>query len=98
MKQFYTLIFLVLISIPGFSQATYKINSNSNWSSSIPNSCIGCTITISSGAVLTVDQSSTCMNCVFQGGAMIMTNQTLTLLFANSQTTTYFNGTMLTVN
>ena len=97
MKRSIYTFFLTLITLSAFSQTTYKINSNTSWSSSIPTSCINCTIIISSNATLTVDQAATCMNCSFNGGSILIPNKTLTLLYAGSQTTTYFTGTAVTV-
>lgn len=96
MKRSLYTFFLTLITLSALSQTTYKITSSSNWSSSIPTSCINCTIDISGSATLTVDQSVTCMNCSFDGGSILIPGKALTLLYAGSLTPTSFSGTTLT--
>lgn len=91
------LLILTLISISAFAQTTYSITTSGKWSSSIPTSCINCTINISNNKVLSIDQGVTCMNCTITGGSITDSNQTLSLLYAGSQTTTYFQGTTLNV-
>ncbi|HVS96848.1 MAG TPA: T9SS type A sorting domain-containing protein [Puia sp.] len=87
----------MIISAPAFSQTTYSINSTGKWSSSIPATCNTCTINIASAATLTIDETVTCQNCTFQGGAMTITNHTLNLQYSGTVTTTNFVGTALTV-
>lgn len=91
------ILVMMFISAPGFSQSTYTITANGKWSSSIPATCYSCTIRISSNVTLTIDESVTCQNCTFQGGAMTMNNHTLNLQYAGILTTTNFNNTSLTI-
>lgn len=72
---------------------TYNITSNSNWSAVLPSTCLDCTIKISNNVTLTINGSMTCQNCTFQGGTLAMTNQTLNLQYAGTQTTTVFKNT-----
>ena len=92
------LFFLTLISISTFAQTTYSITSSGNWSSSIPTSCINCTINIATNKVIAIDQSITCMNCTISGGSITVSNQTFNIQYSGSQTTTYFKSTSVTVN
>jgi len=96
-RSIYTLLLMTLISISAVAQTTYTITANGKWSTSIPTSCINCTINISNNKVLSIDQSVTCMNCTINGGAITDSNQAFSLLFANTQTTTYFQSTVLNV-
>lgn len=89
---------LAMISATGFSQTTYNITSNGNWSSSLPSTCNSCTIKISTNVTLTINGSVTCQNCTFEGGAITMTNETLNLQYAGSVTTTNFDNTTVTIN
>ena len=89
---------LMLISTLSFAGTTYQISSNKNWSAVIPATCANCTISISSGITLTMDEAVTCQNCTFSGGKIVISSQTLNLQYANSLTTTYFIGTTLQVN
>ena len=97
MKRSIYTFFLTLITLTAFTQTSYKITSNGSWSSSIPTTCINCAITISDNVTLTVDQSTTCMNCTFQGGTILVPGKSFTLLYSGSQTTTYFTGTTVNV-
>lgn len=96
-RSIYTLFLMTLISISGFAQTTYTISASGKWSASIPTSCINCTINISNNKVLSIDQSVTCMNCTISGGSITDSNQAFSLLYAGSQTTTYFQSTALNV-
>lgn len=88
-----TLAALMSFNIAG-AQTTYSISSNSNWSSSIPSTCANCSINISTGVTLTIDEWATCQNCTFQGGTISMTNYSLNIQYTgNSVVTTYFKGT-----
>lgn len=90
---------LALMGVSTLSFAgTYVISSNNNWSSVLPSTCANCTISISSGVVLTIDESVTCQNCTFSGGTIVITSQTLNIQYANSLATTNFIGTNLQVN
>jgi hypothetical protein len=93
------LLSLITLSNIAFAQTTtYKISTSKNWSAVLPASCIGCTVNISAGVTLTIDESATCMNCTFNGGNISMSNESLSLLYSGSQTTTYFSGTSLTAS
>ena len=98
-RNFYPIFLLTLlsVSINSFAQTSYTIAASGKWSTSIPTSCINCTITIASGKTVSIDQSITCMNCIINGGAITDSNQTFSLLYAGSQTTTYFQSTALNV-
>lgn len=96
-RSIYTLLLMTLISISAVAQTTYTITANGKWSSSIPTTCINCTINISNNKVLSLDQNVTCMNCTFNGGSITDSNHTFSLLFANAQTTTNFQSTELNV-
>jgi hypothetical protein len=95
-RSIYTLLLMTLISISAFAQ-TYNISANGKWSASIPTTCINCTINISSNKTLSIDQSVTCMNCTIDGGSITDSNRSFTLLYAGTQTTTYFQSTALNV-
>lgn len=78
---------------------TYNITSNANWSTfSIPATCANCTINISSGVTLTIDENVTCQQCAFSGGKMSMGAFTLNLQFITATTTTFFTGVNFAVN
>lgn len=78
------------------AQTTYAINTNSNWSTTLPATCYACTIDIASVVTLTVDKSETCQNCTFSGGTVSIASQTLNIQYAGSTVaTTNFNGTNL---
>ncbi|HEV2483737.1 MAG TPA: T9SS type A sorting domain-containing protein [Puia sp.] len=96
-RSIYTLFLMTLISVSSFAQTTYTISANDNWSASIPTTCINCTINISNNIVLTIDKSVTCMNCTISGGSITDNNQAFSLLYAGTQTTTYFQSTALNV-
>jgi hypothetical protein len=81
-----------------FGQTTYKITANSKWSAALPSTCYECTINISTGVTLTIDENATCQNCVISGGAMSMTGETLNIQYTGSETATDFNNTSLTVS
>jgi hypothetical protein len=75
------------------AQTSYFITSNKNWSAVLPSTCAACTINVSSGVTLTIDQSVTCQNCTIQGGNISMTNQTLNIqYFGGSPVTTTFSN------
>jgi len=95
-RSIYTFL-LNLITLTAFTQTSYKITSNGSWSSSIPTTCINCSITISSNVTLTIDQSATCMNCTFQGGNILVPGKSFSLLYAGTETTTNFTGTTVNV-
>jgi hypothetical protein len=86
---------LMLLSFSLFAQTTYTINSNANWSSTLPSTCFACTINIASSATLTVDASETCQNCTFNGGTIAITSKTLNIQYSGPVTTTNFNNTKL---
>ena len=98
-RNFYPiyLFTLLAISVNSFAQTSYTIAANGKWSTTIPVSCINCTITIAAGKTLSIDKSVTCMNCIITGGSITDSNQTLSLLYAGVQTTTYFQSTALNV-
>lgn len=89
---------LMSISTLSFAGTTYQISSNKNWSAVIPATCANCTISISNGITLTMDEAVTCQNCTFSGGKIVISSQTLNLQYANSLATTYFIGTTVQVN
>lgn len=89
---------LMIMTSSVFAQKTYTLSSSNNWSAVLPSTCFDCTISIASGATLTMDESATCQNCTFQGGTLSISNQTLNIQYAGSLTTTYFNGTNLQVS
>ncbi|HEX3935211.1 MAG TPA: T9SS type A sorting domain-containing protein [Puia sp.] len=99
MRRLYPIFLFTLlsVSINSFAQTSYTIAASGKWSTSIPASCTNCTITIGSGKTLSIDKSVTCMNCIISGGAITDSNQTISLLYAGSQTTTYFQSTVLNV-
>jgi len=73
-------------------QTSYLITSNKNWSAVLPSTCANCSIVISPGMTLTIDQSVTCQNCTFEGGNLSMTDKTLDLQYAGSIVTTQFKN------
>ena len=83
---------LMILNLSVLAQTSYSINSSANWSAKLPSTCFA------SGATLTVDQSATCQNCTFVGGNVAINNKTFTIQYAGSETTTYFNGTNVTVS
>ena len=91
----FTTLALMLLNFSVMAQTSYSINSSANWSAALPSTCYACTINIGSSAVLTVDGSDVCQNCVFNGGTVAIASKTLNIQYAGSQTTTYFNGTSL---
>jgi len=104
MKTIFTL-FITLAALASADQAqagtTYNVSSNSNWSTfTIPSSCVNCTINISAGKTLTVDEGVTCQNCTFTGGGnMIMTSFAMQLQYSGSPVpTTVFNNINFTIN
>jgi hypothetical protein len=76
MKQTFTrivtLLSLTLLLRQAKAQTTYTISANTNWSalSPSPNWCTGCTFNIATGATLTLNTSTGCTNCTFNGGAL----------------------------
>jgi hypothetical protein len=96
------LMILTLMQILSSSvnaQTTYAINSNANWSTTLPSTCYACTINIASGVTLTVDKSETCQNCTFSGGTVSISSETLNIQYAGTTAvTTNFNGTNLVAN
>jgi hypothetical protein len=80
------------------AQSSYLITSNKNWSAVLPNTCANCSIVISSGVTLTIDQSVTCQNCTFQGGTISMTDKTLNIQYSGSVYTTSFRNTNFQIN
>jgi hypothetical protein len=95
----HALLIFTLIQILNYSaeaQTSYSITANSNWSAKLPSTCYACTINISSGVTLTVNESATCQNCTFVGGTVSIASQTLNIQYAGSTVaTTNFNGTNL---
>ena len=92
-KTFYPIALVALSLFTASSvlaQTTYLISSNKSWSAVLPNTCANCSIVISSGVTLTIDQSVTCQNCTFEGGNLSMTDKTLNIQYAGSLTTTVF--------
>ncbi|HEY6902205.1 MAG TPA: T9SS type A sorting domain-containing protein [Puia sp.] len=89
---------LMTLSSASFAGTTYSITSNRNWSAVLPSTCANCTIDISNGVTLTVDQSSTCQNCTITGGTIVLNNQTLNIQYTGSLTTTFFSSTNLIAN
>src|SRR5579863_6334963 len=89
---------LVSVHAMTFGQTTYKITTNTKWSAALPSTCYECTINISAGVTLTIDENATCQNCVISGGAMSMTGETLNIQYTGSETATDFNNTSLTVS
>jgi hypothetical protein len=102
MKPNFTLILILnlfFFTLHTTAQTTYTISSSSNWSSVLPGTCANCTINITGGAVLTIDKSVTCQNCIFQGGAVTMTNETLNIQYSGAAAvTTYFTNINFTIN
>jgi hypothetical protein len=84
-----------ILSNSAKAQTSYSITSNANWSAKLPSTCSACTINISSGVTLTVNESATCQNCTFVGGIVSIASETFNLQYTGSQTTTNFNGTNL---
>ena len=79
--------------------ATYNVTSNSNWSTfAIPSNCSNCTINISAGKTLTVDEGVTCQNCTITGGNLTMGKFTMNIQYAGPVTTTVFSGVNFTVD
>ena len=94
--KFYTaaLSLLVFFNVTNALGQTYVISSNMNWSAVMPTTCNNCSITVSSGVTLTIDQSVTCQNCTFQGGNISMTDKTLNIQYTGSSVvTTVFKNT-----
>ena len=96
-RSIYTLFLITLISVSAVAQTTYTISASGKWSTSIPTTCINCTIDITGNKTLSIDQSVTCMNCTINGGSITDSNQTFSLLYSGSTTTTYFQSTVLNV-
>ncbi|MDO6433336.1 T9SS type A sorting domain-containing protein [Flavitalea sp. BT771] len=96
MKTKYYLIALLALSFlttgSVLGQTSYLITSNKSWSAVLPNTCANCSIVISSGVTLTIDQSVTCQNCTFEGGNLSMTDKTLNIQYAGSVVTTLFKN------
>jgi hypothetical protein len=99
-----TLLALCLFAAAVVSgQTSYSITSSQNtssqnWSAVLPSSCANCTITISSGMTLTIDESVTCQNCTIQGGNISINNQTLNIQYSgNSPVTATFSNVNLQV-
>src|SRR6516225_9274494 len=65
-----SILLVVIASHKGFTQTTYTISSNTNWSalSPSPDWCTGCTFNISSGVTLNINSSAGCFNCTFNSG------------------------------
>jgi hypothetical protein len=92
-KKLYTIVCFVLTFFTAatvLGQTSYLITSNKSWSAVLPNTCANCSIVISSGVTLTIDQSVTCQNCTFEGGNLSMTDKTLNIQYAGSVATTSF--------
>ena len=85
----------MILTFSASAQTSYTIGSNAKWSSVLPSTCFSCTINIASSVTLTIDQSATCQNCVFNGGNVAIASQTLNIQYAGPVTTTSFNGTNL---
>lgn len=74
MKRIFVII-VILGFVSGLQAATkYKINSDTNWSTSLPSYCGNCTINIASGATLTLNNSSMCDHCTITGGTIKITS------------------------
>src|SRR5690242_18561624 len=81
-----------IYAVGASAQTAYAITTSKNWSAALPSTCANCTITVSSGVTLTIDGSVNCQNCMFLGGNISMTNQTLNLQYTGgSPVTTVFN-------
>src|SRR5258705_12831839 len=64
----------------------------------MPGACNNCSITISAGVTLTIDQSVSCQNCAFQGGNISMTDKTLNIQYTGSSVvTTVFKNTIFQI-
>jgi hypothetical protein len=96
-RSIYTFALMTLMTVSAVAQTTYTISANGKWSASIPTTCINCTINISNNKTLSIDQSVTCMNCTISGGSITDSNKTFSLLYSGTQTTTYFQSTVLNV-
>jgi trimeric autotransporter adhesin len=91
--------FSILLAAQGANAGTtYNITSNKAWSVVIPATCANCTLNISAGVTLTVDEDVTCQECTFSGGNMTMGAHTMNLQFITATTTTFFTGINFTVN
>lgn len=101
MKRSISTLYLVLglmtINTLAFA-GTYTISSNKNWSAVMPATCAVCTINISSGVTLTIDENVTCQECTFSGGTIVLNSYKLNLQYINNQNATAFNGVTLQVN
>jgi len=92
-------IAMLVSAAPAKAQSVVYIGSSRTWASSLPGTCTNCTINLSPGVVLTIDQTVVCQNCSFKGGTISMKSGNLDLQFTgNSPLTTSFNGTNLLVN
>jgi hypothetical protein len=103
MKTISTLLLTLsmLIAAQGVNAGnTYNVTSNASWSTfSIPATCPNCTINISSGATLTIDENVTCQQCTIKGGGnMTMGAFTMNIQFIASNTYTFFSGINFTIN
>ena len=88
-----TLVTLLVVTT-AYTQTSYTISANSNWSATLPSTCANCTITVATGVTLTINGSYTCQNCTINGGTLSMTNQTLNIQYTGgSPVATTFNNT-----
>lgn len=102
MKTIFTLLILTsALAAANKAQAgtTYNITVNNNWSATIPSTCANCTVNISAGITLTVDESVTCQNCTISGGNMTMGAFTMNIQYTGpTAVTTFFSGVNFTIN
>ena len=90
---------MLVSTLPANAQTVYYIGSSRNWAPGLPVNCTNCTINMTAGVVLTIDQAIVCTNCTFKGGTLSMKSGDLNIKFSGENPlTTVFSGTNLLVN
>ncbi|MDP4251508.1 MAG: hypothetical protein Q8918_15500 [Bacteroidota bacterium] len=75
MNRIFAIIIMTLSYATGLQAATvYNVTSNTSASSILPSYCGSCTINISSGVTLTLNNSIYCSACSFSGGTVKVTS------------------------
>ena len=99
MKQISTLLIAaLLIATFGKAQTVYNVTSNKNWSNNYPTTCNSCTFNISSGVTVTVDRNITLQNPTFNGGTVVVNDNSVTLQLKNGAGRSNFNNTKFVLN
>jgi hypothetical protein len=95
MKTISTLFSLILVTTILQAQTVYNVNSSGSWS--YPTTCYKCTFNIASNATLVVNRNVILQNVTFNGGHVIVANNSITLQTSGGGRS-YFNNTDFVFN